>query len=262
LSLIISWHSSRFGIVCSDGLVSLRWTDGHHTVVPGKTAKKFIVLRKSPWGLVLAGSSSISQWLDFSICDVLRRFIEDFPLATFDQIAKTIGPTVCEARAAFGILTGILPTTNDLSFARKIGRSAGKLFSRAPSARPRFFYDSADGNFLNLVGFDPERRCVRSRVFACTDRCEESEVQCGATVGGFADRQQGREIAAKLLELVGRESTPKRIVDSMLSLAADVSSLHPTTIGPPYSFHLVKGVTLDRSLEEQFRRAAGDLLSS
>jgi hypothetical protein len=260
LSLIQTWHCQHWGIVCSDGRVSLELPSGKRAAVPRESLRKFIVLRASP-GLVLAGSSSIGKWLDFSVCDAVRRYVEDFPAASFDQVARIIGPTVFEARTAFRVFTGSPRPTEPVCWSRAVGRSAGKIcrlpfarFLRAPSASPKF-WTGTDGNFLNLLGFDG--RCVRNRVFSSTDRCTESEVSSGATIGGFADPDEAWSIAGRLLDLVGRERTPKRIVESMLTLAAEMSASYPETIGPPYRFHIItKGASLGGGiLEEQFRAA-------
>ncbi len=234
---------------------------GKRAAVHRESVRKFIVLRTSP-GLVLAGSSSIAKWLDFSVCDAVRRYVEDFPAASFDQVARIIGPTVSEARTAFRVFSGTPRPTEPVSWSRAVGRSAGKIcrlpfakFLRAAASASTKVWAGTDGNFLNLLGFDG--RCVRNRIFSCTDRCTESEISSGATIGGFADPDESWSIAGRLLDLVGRERTPKRIVESMLALAAEMSASYPETIGPPYRFHIVtKGASLGGSiLEEQFRAA-------
>jgi len=216
--------------------------DGRHAAMPGETARKFIILREAP-GLVLVGTSSISRWLDFSVYGALRNYVEYFPEASFDQVAGIVGPTVDEARAEFGVLSGARSATAASSRAKERPNSgkmyrflAGKFF-RAPSASPKVF-DSADGNFLNLLGYDRERMRVRNRVFSCTDRCEQSEQQSGVTISGFLDLEEAWVFAGKFLDRLARE-TPKCVIEAMLSLAAEISASHPETIGPPYSFHLV-----------------------
>src|SRR6266566_1499691 len=102
MSLIQTYHNRDFGIVCSDGRASVLLPDGHRAAVPEENARKFIILRTNP-GLVLAGSSSVSKWLDFSVCEAARRYVEDFPEATFDDVAMIIVPTIYEAQDAFHI---------------------------------------------------------------------------------------------------------------------------------------------------------------
>ncbi|PYT48484.1 MAG: hypothetical protein DMG44_14425 [Acidobacteria bacterium] len=248
MSLIQSYHSKDFGIVCSDGRVSVRHPDGHYAARPKETARKFKVLRASP-GLVLAGSSSVSKFLDFSVYDAVRRYVEKFPEASFDQVAGIIVPTVHAAA---------------LSYAKEVGKSAGKAyrflvskFLRARSARPKLF-DSTDRVNLNLLGYDRERRRVRNRIFCCTDRSsDEWEHDSGVAIIGDVDSEEGIAAGDKLLELIGRDRTPQAVAKAMLSLAAEISASHPETIGPPYSFHLItKGASGGSSLiEEQFRRS-------
>ncbi len=232
MSLAITYHEKEFGIVCSDGRVSERMPSGRYAVRK-ETARKFEVLRARP-GLVLAGTSSISSWLDFAVYDAVRRYAEDFPEATFDQVARIIGPAVYEARAAFRVVRCL----------------------SAPSAIPKFFR-STDGSSLNLLGYDRERMRVRNRVFSCTAHYDEWERENGVTIIGDVDADEGWEFAGKFLELVGRDHRPKVIVESMLSIAAEISASHPETIGAPYFFHLVtKGMMpASRDIEEQFRRA-------
>jgi hypothetical protein len=271
MSLIVTYHTKDFGIVCSDGRVSLRLPDGRFRAVLNETVRKFIVLRASP-ALVLAGSSSISKWLDFSVCDAMRRFIENFPEASFDQVAGTIGPTVYEARSAFRIFSGAPRPAEPLSWieaARKSIGKMGRMLDRrwprknipvkalaALSGSPRVFTND-DGNFLNLLGFDPERRRIRNRVFSCTERCDEWERENGVTIEGFCEPDEAFAFAGKFLELVGRERGPKPIVQAMRSIAAEIEASYPETIGAPYFFHLVtKGLLpASRDIEEQFRQA-------
>jgi hypothetical protein len=247
MSLIQTYYTKDFGIVCSDGRVSVTLPDGRHAAVPHKIVRrKFIILRADP-GLVLAGSSSISKFLDFSIYEAVRRYVEDFPEASFDQVSGIIGPTVYEARAEFGI-SDARPS--------KVRRFLADKFFRGPWASPKFL-DSTDGNFLNLLGYDRAQMRVRNRTFSCTDRCQESEQDSGVTISGFVDPERAFEFAGELLELIGRQPTPKVIMEAMLSIAADISALLPETIGPPYTFHIVtKGASRGGDIyEEEFRRA-------
>ena len=260
MSLAVTFHNGEFGIVCSDSRVSMLLADGRHAAMPGETARKFIILREAP-GLVLVGTSSISRWLDFSVYGALRNYVEYFPEASFDQVAGIVGPTVDEARAEFGVLSGARSATAASSRAKERPNSgkmyrflAGKFFG-APSASPKVF-TSADGNFLNLLGYDRERMRVRNRVFSCTDRCEQSEQQSGVTISGFLDPEEAWVFAGKFLDRLARE-TPKCVIEAMLSLAAEISASHPETIGPPYCFHLVtKAMSRGGGIiEEEFRRA-------
>src|SRR5260370_24114316 len=241
MSLALTYHNQRFGIVCSDGRVSMTLADGRRVAVPQETVRKFVVLRADP-GLVLAGSSSISRFLDFSIYEAMRRRIEVFPEATFDQVGATIGPTVYEARTEFGIFAGVNPRAIVLRpWLNQARKSAGRIyrfaagkFLRAPSTRPKF-RDGIDGNFLNLLGFDRHAGVVRNRVFSCTDRCDQFAQQSGVTISGDMDSEEAWILAGELLELIGSENTsPQAIVSAMLSLMPKISALHPETIGPPH----------------------------
>jgi hypothetical protein len=219
--------------------------DGRMATVAGEKVRKFVILRGEP-ALVLAGTSSLSKWLDFSIYDSIRRYVEDFPESSFDEAARIVGPTCYEARAAFRLFSGARRPMQAASWAGKMRR----FFARSK------FFDGTDGNFLNLLGFDRGQMRVRNRTFSCTDRCVEHEQEYGATISGDLDSEEAWIFAGKLLELVG-SGHPQAVVEALLSIAAEIAASHPETIGPPYYFRMVtKGASRGGKIyEEQFRRA-------
>jgi hypothetical protein len=229
MSLVLTYHDRDAGVVVSDGRVSVRFPDGRQAAVPGETARKFIVLRASP-GLALAATSS-SGWLYFRVCDAVRRHIEAFPSASFDEVAGIIVPTVQKAMAhpKFRLFRSY--------------RSAKKMvrkFLRAPSAS--FDGAWADGMNLNLIGYDRYKMRVRNRIFSCMESSEQwkqSERDGGVTINGDVLEEEGKLFAKKLEELIGREHTPDSIIAAMRLIADEISAAHPETIGPPYFSNVV-----------------------
>jgi hypothetical protein len=229
MSLIQTYHNKDFGVICSDGRVSQLLPDGRRAAKPKETAIKFVVLRASP-GLVLAGSSTVSQWLDLTVYRDVHRYVEKFPEASLDQVAGIIAPTVHTAA---------------LSYAKEVGKLRRKIFRllvvilRAPFASPKIF-GTGDRVNLNLLGYDRAKMRVRNRVFSCTAHSPEQwERDDGVTISGDVSTEEGDFFGDKLLELIGNEYTPKSVAEAMLSIAAEISALRPETIGPPYSFVVV-----------------------
>lgn len=248
MSLVIVRHERECAIVLCDSRVSKRLPNGHCSAVAEETVKKFVVLRARP-GLVLAGTSSFGKWLDFAVFEGIRRCVEDFPDASFDQVARMIGPVVFEARAAFGISgSGASCATAPLPWARKFLRA--RRAARNSRGMP-------DGNFLSLVGFDRGQMRVRNRTFACTDSCSEQESSSGITISGFPSSEEAWALAGKFLDLLGRDHSPKATLDAMLAVASEISATYPEAIGPPYFLHIVtKGESRGGAIiEEQFRCA-------
>jgi len=87
MSLILSYHTSEFGLVCSDSRVSRRLPDGSYQAIPGEAAKKFIALRP---GLVLAGSSNISGQMDYVLFDAVRSHVQANPGCNYDSVADHV----------------------------------------------------------------------------------------------------------------------------------------------------------------------------
>jgi hypothetical protein len=231
MSLLQSYHNKDFGVVCSDGRVSVRLRDGRPRALQQETAKKFIVLRRSP-DVILCGTSSHSKLLDFSVHAAVRRYVTVNPEASFDQVASVIAPTFHETLDALGIVNGAHRPPG--------GKLGEKIYRFLVGRFPEKFFDSSDRLNLNLLGYDPGRMRVRNRVFSCTcSSCDEWEHESGVTISGFLDSDEGIVYGDKLLELIGRPRTPQSVEKAMRSIADQISARYPETIGPPYCFHTV-----------------------
>jgi hypothetical protein len=229
--------------------VSVRHPDGHYVAMPQESAQKFIVLRGNP-ALVLAGTSSHSKKLDFSVHGRVCRYVENFPEASFDQVASVIVPTMHETLGALGI--------QNVARRPPMGKCGEKIYGFLVGRFPKKFFDSTDRMNLNLLGYDREQTRVRNRVFSITaNGCDESELPSGATISGFLDPQEGILFTDKLLELIGRERTPQSVAKAMLELAAEISESHRETIGGPYFLHIVtnRASHPGGTIEEQLLRA-------
>ncbi len=215
MSLVMLYHSRRFGVVGCDGRISTKrykpwsrlkpWERPHLVALPERIARKFVILRPSP-GLVLAGTGSYSAYCDYAVYETVRQHVDVFPNATFDQIAEIIPRTVREASAAL----------------------------QAPR-------DSHMN--LSLMGFDQIQGRVRLRAFTCTPRShhETDECEAGATVTGSLKAEAGEAelFGNRLFELIDGEYSPESVQRAMLSLGAEISASRPEVIGPPYSFAIV-----------------------
>ncbi len=76
MSLILAFHNKDFGVVCTDGRVSMRLPDGSQVACPGEVGRKSAALKPD---LILAGSSSWSKELDYYIFGRIREFVQDYP---------------------------------------------------------------------------------------------------------------------------------------------------------------------------------------
>jgi hypothetical protein len=157
MSLILAYHNPYFGVVCTDGRVSMRLPDGSLVACPGEVGRKSAVLKPD---LILAGSSSWSKELDYYIFGRIREFVQDYPALSFAEIASAIPAFVASAGAIFPI-----PPKTTIS--------------------------------LILLGYDTDGRRVRNVAFAFNDgACERSEYGSGAVASGFVEPEEeiGRKI--------------------------------------------------------------------
>jgi hypothetical protein len=148
VSLILAYHNSDFGVLCSDGRVSIRQSDGSHVASHNEVGTKFVVLKPN---LILAGSSSWSAALDYYIFEEMRKFVQASPALTFREIANII-PTIV------GSADGLLPIP------------------------------PGTATNLTLLGYDADERRVRNVAFGFMDGAHErSEHVSGAVASGFID---------------------------------------------------------------------------
>src|SRR5882762_6601252 len=157
VSLILAYHNENFGVVCTDGRVSIRLPDGSQVASPGEVGRKSAALKPD---LILAGSSSWSAELDYYIFGRMRELVQDYPALSFAEIASAIPEVVA---------------------------SAYTLFPIPPETKIN----------LILLGYDAHTQRVRNAAFAFIDgACEQSEYDSGVVASGFIEPEEeiGRKI--------------------------------------------------------------------